>query len=465
MEVTRPLLRKWRRILLNSFLHKLLLLLVILAPLPLGSNREWSWTLCAVIVAFITLGWVLLSLFRPQQVSASLKPPVIVLFLATISWAWIQTVAWVPAEWKHPLWGMGAEIIGQVLPGSISLSTEDSFIALMRLLCYGLVFFLAFQFGRNRDMALATLKWLAFAGLAYSIYGLIIFWGDFGTLFWFYDESFKGDVRGTFVNRNSFATYAGLALLCAIAVFNQQVTGRRSAAYSVPRSGGLQIERFILQVWKPLTAILLMTTALILTHSRGGFFSTLAGGLVLLFLLNKRQQGQSAMSKAALGGAVLVAVAAFVLTSEVLLQRIDRITADGNGRLEVYAMTTEAIGDNPLLGFGYGTFSDSFRLYRDDRLGAHFDKTHNTYLENIFELGWPAAGILFLCIGCLMLVCIRGVRERGRDWVYPATGVAATVLVAIHSFFDFSLQMPAIAITYACILGIACAQSYSSRPK
>jgi len=54
-------------------------------------------------------------------------------------------------------------------------------------------------------------------------------------------------------------------------------------------------------------------------------------------------------------------------------------------------------------------------------------------------------------------------RDRGRDWVYPATGVAATLLVGIHSFFDFSLQMPAVAITYACILGVACAQSYSSR--
>ncbi len=448
---------------MNRLLHGLLLLLVILAPLPLGSNREWSWTLCALLVSIIALGWVLPSLFRPQQTSASLKLPVIVLFLAVCTWAWIQTVAWVPADWKHPLWGMSAKMLGQYLPGSISLAAEDSFTALMRLLSYGLVFLLAFQFGRNRDRALTSFKWIAFAGLAYSIYGLIIFWGEFGTLFWFFDEAYKQDVRGTFVNRNSFATYLGLALLCAIAVFNQQITRRSGAVYTLPNSGGLRIEQFILQVWKPLTAILLMTTALILTHSRGGFFSTLAGWLVLLFLLNRRQQHQSSKSKLAMGGAVLVAVIAFVLTSEVLLQRIDRINVEGAGRISVYAMTTEAIEDNPLLGFGYGTFSDSFRLYRDDRLSAHFDKTHNTYLENIFELGWPASGILLLCIGWITLICLRGVRDRGRDWAYPATGVAATVLVGIHSFFDFSLQMPAVAITYACILGVACAQSYPSK--
>jgi O-antigen ligase len=358
---------------------------------------------------------------------------------------------------------MSAEVLGGSLPGSISLSAEDSFIAVMRLLCYGLVFFLAFQYGRNRSRALATFKWLAFAGFAYAIYGLIIFWGEFGTLFWFFNEGFKGDLRGTFVNRNSFATYIGLSLLCAFAVFNQKVAGRGNSPTSTPVGRELRIERFILQVWQPLTGILLMTTALILTHSRGGFFSTLAGGLVLLYLLNRRQRSHSAKAKAALGGAVLVAVIAFVLTSEVLIQRIDHLTIDGNARLKVYGLTAEAIEDNPVLGFGYGTFSDSFRLYRDDTLEAHYDKTHNTYLENIFELGWPAAGVLYLCVAWMTLLCVSGARNRGRDWVYPATGVAATVLVAIHSFFDFSLQMPGIAINYACILGVACAQSYSSR--
>lgn len=449
---------------MTGVLHKLVLLLVILAPLPLGSNREWSWTLCAFIVAIIALAWLVQSLFRPQQVSISLKFPVILLFVVVAAWAWLQTVAWVPAEWKHPLWGMNAEVLDVPMPGSISLSGQDGFVALMRLLCYGLVFFLAFQFGRNRERALSTFKWLAFAGFAYAVYGLIIFWGEFGTLFWFFDEGYKADVRGTFVNRNSFATYIGLSLLCAIAVFNQQVARRSHAAFVMPMGREMRIEQFILRVWKPLIAILLMTTALILTHSRGGFFSTLAGGMVLLYLLNRRQQSQSAKSKAALGGAVLVAVISFVLTSEVLLQRIDRLTIDGNARIEVYRMTADAIDDNPVLGFGYGTFADSFRLYRDDRLGAHFDKTHNTYLENIFELGWPVAAALFLCIAWLSLLCFKGAWTRGRDWVYPATGAAASVLVGIHSLFDFSLQMPGIAITYACILGVGCAQAYSSRP-
>jgi hypothetical protein len=41
--------------------------------------------------------------------------------------------------------------------------------------------------------------------------------------------------------------------------------------------------------------------------------------------------------------------------------------------------------------------------------------------------------------------------------------VAATALVGFHSIFDFSLQIPAIALTYAVILGLGVAQAAPTR--
>ena len=446
---------------MNAALHGCLLLLVILAPLPLGSNREWAWTLVSFAVGVIALAWILQALARPRTVFTGPGAAVVTGFAAVCAWAWLQTVAWVPPEWKHPLWTM-LPWLAEHGGGSISLSAEGSFVALMRLISYGVVFFLAMQFGRDRELAARTFRWLAFAGFAYALYGLAAYWGELSSVLWVQDERFSDDVRSTFVNRNSYATYAGLCLLCAIAVFNRRFANRGGAAFAMPMGRAQKIESFILKSWKPLTGILLMTAALILTHSRGGFFGALSGVLLLLHLLSRRQAGRSRLSRAVLGSAVLAAVIAFVLTSEVLLQRIDRIDIDNNARLEVYGMAVDAVADNPLLGFGYGTFSDSFRLYRDDRLAAHYDKAHNTYLENIFELGWPMALILFACIAWLGLRCLRGAGERGRDWEYPAAGAAATVLVGVHSLFDFSLQMPAVAITYACVLGVGYAQSFSS---
>jgi len=440
-----------------------LLLLVVLAPLPLGANREWAWNLCAVIAAALALGWSVQALARPARVSLSLPAVPTALFLAVLAWAFLQTAPAVGETWAHPLWALDAEVLGRPVPGRISLAPDDTFTAMLRLLSYGLVFFLAFQFGRSERRARAAFAWTAMAGLAYACYGLLVFWSDFGTLPWFRNPAFQHDVHGTFVNRNSFATWLGLSLLCALAMLYQRASFRRNPAYRLPADPGQRVEQVVLRVWQPLAAVALITAALVLTHSRGGFFSTLAGVAVLLVLLNARQRLGSLRARVLLVSLLALVTVVFWTTSEVLMQRVDRLNASYFQRLEAYALARDAIDDNPLLGFGYGTFSDSFRLYRDETLKAHFDRAHNTYLENIFELGWPAAALLFGAVAWLAAGCLRGARNRGRDWVYPAAGLAATVLVGVHSLFDFSLQMPATAMAYALVLGVGCAQAQPAR--
>jgi hypothetical protein len=46
--------------------------------------------------------------------------------------------------------------------------------------------------------------------------------------------------------------------------------------------------------------------------------------------------------------------------------------------------------------------------------------------------------------------------------VFPCIGVGATTLVAVHSLFDFSLQMPGVAALYWLLMGAAVAQSFGS---
>ena len=450
---------------MTRFLFRLTLLLVVLAPIPFGSNREWSWTLCAVLAAALTALWVLDNLRQRGQVSLSLNPAIIILFLLTCAWVVVQMSSLVPMSWKHPMWGMVAAALDTSLPGAITLSVDDSLTALMRLVCYGLVFSLAFQLCRDRRKAQSALKWIAFAGLVYAVYGLVVYWGDFKSVLWYYDDAFHQDVRATFINRNNFATYLGLSLLCAIAVFYQKLLHRQASVYHMPQSRQMEIKHYILKSWKPLLGLSLMVTALVSTHSRGGFVSTFIGCVVLLFLLDRKQITKSIRSRVVITSAVVVAGMAFWVSSEILLNRLAQTSLDREGRITAYQVISESILDNPLHGFGYGTFTDSFRLYRTDDMKGHLNKAHNTYLENVFELGWPAASSLSMAIMGLGLTCIFGIRRRQRDWVYPSVGVAATILVALHSLVDFSLQIPAVAITYACIMGVACAQSYSSRQK
>ena len=146
-----------------------------------------------------------------------------------------------------------------------------------------------------------------------------------------------------------------------------------------------------------------------------------------------------------------------------MLDRINRTDLTAEARVEAFANVNQAVADNPVLGFGYGTFADSFRLYDRVEDTVHYDRAHNTWLENIFEMGIPAALALFLSLAAATLTCLKGVWRRHRDWVYPATGVAASVLVVSHALVDFSLQIPAVAVLYAGILGAACAQAQSSQ--
>jgi len=444
----------------NRALHTALLLLVILAPLPLGSNREWSWTLCALATGLLALAWSGHALWRTERVSTQLPAGLALLFLAACGWVLVQIGPWTPLNWQHPLWGMSRELLGTDVSGSISLAREDSLVALMRLLTYGLVFFLAFQLGGSRERAAAAFRWLALAGLAYAVFGLVTYWGGLETKLWFRDD-FPA-VRGPFVNRNSFATWLGLCLLCALAILYRGLALRRNPLYSLPTGREARIEHFLLKAWKPLAGLLLVVAALVLTASRAGFGSFALGVLTLLGCIHYRQRIADRRSMAAILAAFAMTVTAFILTSEVLLQRADRLGMDAPERFNVYAMAGEASEDNPWLGFGYGTFADSFRLYRDDSLQSHYDMAHNTWVENGFELGWPAAVALYGSVAWAALLCLHGLRRRRRDWIWPATGLAASVLVAVHSFFDFSLQIPAVAIAYAFLLGTACAQSFPS---
>ena len=446
----------------NRLLVFLLLLLVVLSPLPLGSNREWSWALCALWAGLVGLAWVVSNLGRRAEINTRIQPLIPLFFLLACAWVLVQLGTWTPGGWHHPLWQMTAENLAMDVTGRVTLSPDDSLTALMRLLAYGLVFLLALQFGRDRVIAQLTFGIIAVAGLAYAGFGLAVYWGGYEAEWLFGGRQMPHDVRSTFVNRNHYATWQGLTLLCAFAWIYHRMAKQPVKPYAVPMDREEQAVDFILKVWKPLTVLLLMVAALLLSHSRGGFASTMAATIVLLLLLDRRAQSKKNRMRLVAVSAIVVAGSAFLITSEALLDRINRTDITTEERMAVYTSVNRAIGDNPVLGFGYGTFASSYLLYDPLESGVLYDRAHNTWLENAFELGVPAALALYLALGGLALTCLKGVRRRHRDWVFPATGVAASVLVGLHATLDFSLQIPAVAILYACIMGVACAQSYSS---
>ncbi len=445
-------------------IFRLLIAAVVLAPLPFASVYPWSRGLMALAVGALLVAWGALVALGRLRPAFGLRGTwlFVLLFLIPIGWAAAQALPITPEEWHHPLWRNAADVLGTELAGSVSLDPATTVSSLMGLLTYGGIFWLSLQYGRDPGRARQVFLALSVAGLVYSAYGLAVEFSGTRTILWFDKFAYKNDLTSTFVNRNSYATYAGLTLLCITSLLLNIVS--KSLASGSRRERLLQlIESMTARSWMLLMAWITVMTALILTHSRAGFLSTGVGIIVLIAALGLTRAVKARHAVVLGTTTVLAGVVFFAVGGEVLDQRLAATSLEREERPKVYELTLEAIGAAPMLGTGYGSFAEVFRFYRRDDIRNFYLKAHNTYLENALELGIPAASALFGAFAVMLVLTFRGLRRRRHAVIYPCTGFAATVLVAAHSMVDFSLQIPAVAATYALLMGTACAQSWKTK--
>ncbi len=139
----------------NSLFFRCLLAVVVLAPLPLACNRPWSWSLLALLVGGLLTAWGGAALAGRARVPMSLERLRLVMipFALALAWAWLQSRPWLPPAWTHPIWSESATTLGGDVAATISIAPDRTMTALMRLACYGGVFLLAAQLGRDRARA------------------------------------------------------------------------------------------------------------------------------------------------------------------------------------------------------------------------------------------------------------------------------------------------------------------------
>lgn len=442
-----------------------LLGIVVLAPLPMGCVDNWSWGLLGCLVGLLLVAWSGMVLLGRQTPSIGMHSiwPVALLFTGTVVWAWLQTRSFMPPALDHPLWELADTTLGWSLPGAISLDPFETVSAIVRLLTYGGIFWLALQYGRRSSRARTAMVVLSFSGMVYALYGLLIYLLGFEVILFFRKTAYLGDLTSTFVNRNSYATLAGLGLVCATGLITVAITKVASAHSSLAVGALRVIEALTEKGWPMVVCWLVLLLALILTHSRAGFFSTMLAIATFLVAAGMTRAVDRRLAIGLGAGCAFVLVLFLLFNGHQILARLLETSVTEEERPLVYERVIDAIGDSSLVGSGYGTFAEVFRFYRTPEIQGTFTKAHSVYLENALELGLPAALALFATLLCLALICVAGIRRRRRDAVYPCIGLAATVLVGVHSTVDFSLQIPAVAATYAFLMGIACAQCWSSR--
>ena len=437
-----------------------------LAPFPLGSNREWSWSLLSLLITLSWICWSLSVWSRPLALTALAKGlhPAIVLAVVALLWGLVQAATFVPERWAHPLWAMANAIDGGKR-GAISIAPWHTMTELMKLTTYAMAAWLARIFAERSDDAFRLLDWLIAVGTLYALYGFglaLLGRSQFELFYGMPATRVAHDLAGPFVNHNSYATYCGLMSLCAGA---RLVNGALAQAkFQIDLKGSFLAIQYVFgqgALW--LVAAVLNLSALIATTSKGGNLATfVALAIISIFGILIASRAQRPAHIIIYFAVIVGAVGSlFVINGARLLSNLgDLPTGLDDMRVLLADAAWRMVRDAPFTGLGLGSFQAAYPSYAHVVVPFVIDKAHNDYLELAAGWGLPAALCWWGALLWLTGWCVRGVLTRRRNRVFPLLALGASVLVGTHAIFDFSLQIPAVAITFAAILGLGVAQAF-----
>jgi O-antigen ligase len=364
---------------------------------------------------------------------------------------------------------MTTSLLERRISGAISLNPWRTLTEARKLSTYVAIGWLAFTLARDADIARRLLNVVIVIGAIFAVYAFAL--GLAGTsqftLFYSLPPSLPF-LSGPFVSHNSFATFEGMASLASLVrlveAANQKIIVTKgfrrwflTALQFVFGSGVLIV-----------IATILTVSSVVASASRAGFFSTCIALLCVAFLFGARL-GRHTGRRWVLLGAIFLSILLVVLTwvsGGTLNSRITDLVDAGNAdeiRLALWSATERMIAGAPLLGLGLGTFQDAYPMYATKIFPFIMDKAHCDYLEFAAGLGLLAATSWWFAIVWSVGKMLSGLFRRRKGRSYLLVGIGSTILVAVHSTVDFSLQMPAVSAIYATLLAIGLAQSYSSR--
>ncbi|WOI11253.1 O-antigen ligase family protein [Thalassospira lucentensis] len=444
-----------------------LLALIAIAPLPFGSNRPWAWSILSLWVGILVLLDAIAAFADPVRGESRFMKRIAipaVLFISVVIWIVIQASPDILPAAAHPMWGEAAAQLGRDMAAYVSIDPERTRDALMVLLAYAGVFWLAARHGRDRANAAIMLKFFVIVSTVYAIYGLAVFFGGWEKILWYDKSAYIGDLTSTFINHNHYATYAGIGLVSSLLLLLDQ-----HKRYSQRNKGGRAraIQNFAQIIDKnlaPFLGVLLNSSALILTHSRGGVAAT-GMAIFIIFGLFLIKVGRTQRVLLGASFAMLTVVAFnFLLSGEKLLQRIIGYQDAWDLRKSLYGRVVEAISGAWLEGYGAGTFKTVFHAFKDSPELSRYtwQSSHNLFLDLFVSIGFVFGLMSLLVVAFVFFDLVKGALIRSKSSVYSILGVAILLLLSLHSLIDFSLKMYSVSVSSLYLIGLVWAVSVSN---
>ena len=431
---------------LNNRLAVFVLAVVALSPLPLASNRPFFWALSAAIIGLIGIFYLAtIAIWRqpfrvPLRRVALIAVPFLALCLFLIA-ELLPIGKWRPLGFVDTT---GAALNADTL----SLTPGNTWLMLLQMLGYGMLFLLVLQVGANARRALLVLRLIFFMVAAYAAFALVELRQLGDTILGMPKWTYLGSATGPFVNRNSFATFLAFGLVVGVALMADE--------FAQAARNRLPVSQLVVQA----ISLLLICTALLLTGSRMGTVAGAAGCFwVLAVAASKARIGPGGwLVRVGLLGVVVVAL--YVVFGTAVLERVGKLGEDADLRSALYQQVLGMIATRPWLGFGGGSFEYAYPLFQHPPVASDlvWDKAHSTYLALWSELGLAAGSILPLIIAIIGVTTTIRLFKSERDLaIYAAVG-GVIVTAAVHSLVDFSLEVQAVAYLFIAILALGMAR-------
>jgi hypothetical protein len=446
---------------LNSFVGFFLVALVIASAIPVGSNRPawWLvWTMCLGILGmfYVIRTQILMGTKRAFQVSqfgifiglAGLVPIYAVLQSLPIA-------TWLPAG----LVALPHHLPASILPSSISVMPEASLLGAVRALGFLVFLILAIEVGTRSERNHHFAIWLMIGIFLHAIFGLFALTVLDDYSLWGTKTQYQGVLTGTFVNRNSIATFLGFGLVLATALALDR--GYRASLLPQDRGHVVLLTPARLEIFALWMAVGIFSIAIVLTQSRMGTFASAIGAYVTFVAMSVvTKAGLRKVIKQTLIGLLVLLVFLIPSAGERLLERGLFTLVESDLRGVMYAQTWGMIMDRPWTGMGFDAFAPAFELYRAPPLvdEQYLDLAHNTYLALWAEQGFIVGSVPILLAAWAVLMIAARLRDGQGDLALNTAALGVAALGALHSTADFSLEMPANAFCFVLILGLAMAR-------
>jgi O-antigen ligase len=343
---------------------------------------------------------------------------------------------------------------------TLSLCPWATRVEVLRFATLGIVYALFARGIRRGGEARGALAGLVAVGTGAAVVSVLDVASGGALLGWYPREArYPGRLAGVLVNPNHFAGTMEMIVLAALGL----AFARAARLHDAGEEGlpGTLVRGFRSGTNRPaaaalLVAVFLGTTALVLTGSRLGVFSFLAGLAALALALSRGERRGRALLGLAAVVAVLLAVNA-ALSLDPLLERGTVFGGGGTvpGRVRAFRAVAAMGARFPVLGSGLGTFEHVFPAYQPADLGGTWDRAHNDYLQLFCDGGLIGAALAAGFAACWLRPVLRAATAGPGPRRGAAAGVlAAAVALAAHSTGDFCLQIPGNGFLLAALLGL-----------